>query len=209
MSGQQVRGTHPSMPAAAIILAAGSASRMGSLKQLLPYGNGTLLTHSIQQAQQAGFDRIIVVVGAESERVRSSLTGQPVEIAFNENWEVGMGSSIAAGLQRFRTAEPLLPVLGILLADQPGVSAAHLLAMREELESTARAAVAAEYANRLGVPALFREELYALLAALPPESGAKYLLRDSGVAVSAFPLPEAATDIDTPSDFAALETMRT
>jgi len=209
MSGQQVRGTHPSMPAAAIILAAGSASRMGSLKQLLPYGNGTLLTHSIQQAQQAGFDRIIVVVGAESERVRSSLTGQPVEIAFNENWEVGMGSSIAAGMQRFRTAEPLLPVLGILLADQPAVSAAHLLAMREQLESTARAAVAAQYANRLGVPALFREELYALLAALPPESGAKYLLRDSGVAVSAFPLPEAATDIDTPSDFAALETMRT
>jgi len=197
------------MPAAAIILAAGSASRMGSLKQLLPYGNGTLLTHSIQQAQQAGFDRIIVVVGAESERVRSSLTGQPVEIAFNENWEVGMGSSIAAGMQRFRTAEPLLPVLGILLADQPAVSAAHLLAMREQLESTARAAVAAQYANRLGVPALFREELYALLAALPPESGAKYLLRDSGVAVSAFPLPEAATDIDTPSDFAALETMRT
>jgi len=197
------------MPAAAIILAAGSASRMGSLKQLLPYGNGTLLTHSIQQAQQAGFDRIIVVVGAESERVRSSLTGQPVEIAFNENWEVGMGSSIATGMQRFRTAGPLLPVLGILLADQPGVSAGHLLAMREQLESTARAAVAAQYANRLGVPALFREELYALLAALPPESGAKYLLRDSGVAVSAFPLPEAATDIDTPSDFAALETMRT
>ena len=81
--------------------------------------------------------------------------------------------------------------------------------MREQLESTARAAVAAQYANRLGVPALFREELYALLAALPPESGAKYLLRDSGVTVSAFPLPEAATDIDTPSDFAALETMRT
>ena len=177
------------MPAAAIILAAGSASRMGSLKQLLPYGNGTLLTHSIQQAQQAGFDRIIVVVGAESERVRSSLSGQPVEIAFNENWEVGMGSSIAAGMQRFRTAEPLLPVLGILLADQPAVSAAHLLAMREQLESTARAAVAAQYANRLGVPALFREELYALLAALPPESGAKYLLRDSGAAVSAFPCP--------------------
>ena len=90
------------MPAAAIILAAGSASRMGSLKQLLPYGNGTLLTHSIQQAQQAGFDRIIVVVGAESERVRSSLTGQPVEIAFNENWEVGMGSSIAAGMQQLQ-----------------------------------------------------------------------------------------------------------
>jgi molybdenum cofactor cytidylyltransferase len=112
-------------------------------------------------------------------------------------------------VQRFRTAGPVLPVLGILLADQPWVSAGHLRAMREQLESTNAAAVAAEYANGLGVPALFQEKLYPLLAALPPEAGAKHLLRDSGMIVSAFPLPEAATDIDTPSDLAALESMRT
>jgi len=197
------------MPAAALILAAGSASRMGSLKQLSTYGNGTLLTHSIEQAQQAAFDRIIVVIGAEAERVRRSVAGLPIEIALNENWAMGMGSSIAAGVQRFRTAGPVLPVLGILLADQPWVSAGHLRAMREQLESTNAAAVAAEYANGLGVPALFQEKLYPLLAGLPPEAGAKHLLRDCGMIVSAFPLPEAATDIDTPSDLAALESMRT
>jgi molybdenum cofactor cytidylyltransferase len=208
-SNPHIRETPVLTQAGAVILAAGSANRMGSLKQLLPYHSGTLLTHSIEQARQAGFDPIVVVIGAEAERVRSSIAALPVEIAVNENWAAGMGSSITSGVQRFRTAGPLPPVLGILLADQPWVSSGHLRAMREQLESTDAAVVAAEYANQLGAPALFRQQLYPLLAALPPEAGARHLLRGAGVTVSAYPLPEAATDIDTPSDFAALESMRT
>jgi molybdenum cofactor cytidylyltransferase len=205
---RDIREAHSVMPAAAVILAAGAASRMGRLKQLLPYGNGTLLTHSIEQARGAAFERIIVVIGAEAERVQCSVAALPVEVAVNENWTAGMGSSIAAGMRRFTMLEPLLPVVAILLADQPWVSAEHLRAMREQLESTGVAAIAAEYANGLGAPALFQRQMYPLLAALPPEAGAKQLLRQAGAAVSAFPLPEAARDVDTPSDFAALGSMR-
>lgn len=208
-SNRDIEAQCPLMPAGAIILAAGSATRMGALKQLLPYGGGTLLTHSIDQVRQAGFERIIVVIGAESERVRSAIAGASVEIVVNENWAAGMGSSITAGLEWFRTEGSLLPVLGIVLVDQPWISSEHLRAMREQLQSSDVAAIAAEYANGLGAPALFREQMYPLLAALPPGAGAKHLLRDSGLAVSGFPLPEAATDIDTPSDFASLRWVRT
>ncbi|HEY1950066.1 MAG TPA: hypothetical protein VGG97_23855, partial [Bryobacteraceae bacterium] len=65
-------------------------------------------------------------------------------------------------------------------------------------------AVAAQYSGGLGVPAFFKRELFAALAGLPPEAGARRLLRQSGLHVSAYPLPEAAIDIDTPGDFAQL-----
>jgi CTP:molybdopterin cytidylyltransferase MocA len=72
------------------------------------------------------------------------------------------------------------------------------------LETGSTPAVAAQYNGGLGVPAFFKRELFAALATLPPEAGARRLLRDSGLQVSAYPLPEAAIDIDTPEDYRRL-----
>jgi molybdenum cofactor cytidylyltransferase len=94
--------------------------------------------------------------------------------------------------------------VAILLTDQPLVTAEHLRAMRNLLHTSAGGIVAAEYNGTIGVPALFRRTLFPILAALPPESGARHLLRESGVEVTRFPLPEAGTDVDTPEDFAGL-----
>lgn len=189
---------------AAIVLAAGSASRMGKLKQLLPYGKRTFVAHAVQQAIDAGFAPVVVVVGAEALAVRAAVAAQPVEIAQNERWQLGMGSSIAVGMQRLQEESAHSAAVAILLADQPLVTADHLGQMRRLLYVERPPIVAAEYNGTLGVPALFRRELFVTLAGLPPEAGARHLLRESGFPVTAFPLPEAAMDIDTPEDFAAL-----
>ena len=76
--------------------------------------------------------------------------------------------------------------------------------MRRLLYTGTAPIVAAEYSATIGVPALFKRELFGTLAVLAPDAGARHLLRDSGFAVTAFPLPEAAMDIDTPEDFEAL-----
>ena len=179
---------------------------MGRLKQLLPYRGRTFIEHSIRQAREAGFQPVIVVVGAEAEAVIAALAGEPVEIARNEAWESGMGSSIAAGMRRFEGSDA--EAVAILLADQPLVTSAHLRAMANLLESPDVRTVAAEYNGTLGVPALFRREMFPLLALLPPEAGARHLLRGSRAHISAYPLPEAAMDVDTPDDFAALNAAR-
>ena len=190
---------------AAIVLAAGSASRMGRLKQLLPYGKRTFVTHSVQQALEAGFGPVIVVVGAESDAVRAAVAAQPVEIAQNQHWHLGMGSSVAQGIQQLQAVTANTAAVAILLADQPLVTADHLKEMRRRLYIDGTPIVAAAYSGTIGVPALFKRELFATLAALPPEAGARHILRDSGFAVTPFPLPDAAIDIDTPEDLAALE----
>ena len=176
---------------------------MGSLKQLLTAGKKTLVEHAVAEAVGAAFDPIIVVVGSESESVRSALAIQPVAIVENRRWQSGMGSSIAAGVRHLQTLETDSAAVAILLADQPLVKASHLQAMRDRFSHAGAGILAARYSNMLGVPAIFKRSLFAALTALDPATGARSLLRDPAQQVTAFDLPEAAVDIDTPEDFAA------
>ena len=48
---------------AAIILAAGQSSRMGAFKPLLPFGDTTVIEHTIDYLRRGGIETIIVVVG--------------------------------------------------------------------------------------------------------------------------------------------------
>jgi molybdenum cofactor cytidylyltransferase len=189
---------------AAIILAAGAATRMGAQKQLLRYRGLTLIERCIGQAIEARFHPIVVVVGAGAAEVRAAIAALPVEIVENPTWESGMGSSLQTGMQTLLRAAPDAAAVAVLLADQPRVLAEHLTAMRQSLETNSALSVAAEYSGGLGVPAFFKRELFPALSELPPEAGARRLLRDSGLQVNAYPLPEAAIDIDTPEDFARL-----
>jgi molybdenum cofactor cytidylyltransferase len=208
MSGYDTISQAPAPESAvAVILAAGASTRMGRVKQLLTFGAETLLSRAISQARKAQFARIIVVLGAHSEQIAPVVDGQ-AEPVFNPHWETGMGSSIHAGLAYVRETGPEPDAMAILLVDQPHVTAYHLLAMRRVFRETQAAIVAARYDGRFGVPALFRRDVFPLLASLPPSSGARQLLRYSGIAVEPFPLPEAAIDLDTPADLAALPGMR-
>jgi molybdenum cofactor cytidylyltransferase len=194
------------LPIAAVILAAGAATRMGKLKQLLPYRGRTLVEHSIRQAVEAEFHPIFVVVGAEADAVQAAIAAQPIEIVQNRHWRSGMGSSIAAGIRQLQESGAESGAVAILLGDQPLVTAEHLLAMRSLLHTRENPVVAAQYQGTLGVPALFKRELFSMLASLPPDAGARHFLRNSAIAITEFPLPEAAVDIDTPTDFAMLGT---
>jgi molybdenum cofactor cytidylyltransferase len=192
-------------PVAAIILAAGEARRMGELKQLLPFGNGTLLSHAIDTATASGFDPIIVVVGADASAVQASVASKRIEIVRNPKWQTGMGSSISAGVRRLSELGAESAAVAVLLGDQPLVTPRHLQEMRGLLNAAGGySIVAAQYSGKPGVPAFFRRHLFSRLASLEPEAGAKTLLLDTELKVTHYPLPEAAVDIDTPADFAAL-----
>jgi molybdenum cofactor cytidylyltransferase len=191
-------------PVGAVILAAGSASRMGRVKQLLPYRGRTLIEHAIEQAHRAGFAPVVVVLGAQAEavgQVVSTTLGTPV---LNANWASGMGSSIAAGVAGILELAPKIAAIAVLLADQPYVLASHLADMSRVFEAGSAPILAASYAGTLGVPALFHQAVFDKLRNLKPDAGARALLRGGADQVHSFELPEAATDIDTPEEFANL-----
>jgi molybdenum cofactor cytidylyltransferase len=174
---------------------------MGQLKQLLAYRGTTLLRHSIDQAIGAGFQPIVVVIGSNAQLLRASLASAPVTIVHNEQWQNGIGTSIKAGMQALLESDEVPEAVAILVADQPLVQAKHLMGMRELLAIAGSPIVAAQYSETMGVPALFKGECFQALLSLPPETGARTLLRGSGADITPFPLPEAAVDIDSPQDF--------
>ena len=140
------------MRTGAVILAAGAATRMGQIKQILPYRGRSLVEHAIEQAHLADFEPVVVVLGAQSQQVGKAVQRTSATSVVNRNWELGMGSSIATGVARLLEIAPEIEALIILLADQPHIVSTHLLAMKRAFQNGNAPILAANYAGTLGVP---------------------------------------------------------
>lgn len=185
-----------------IVLAAGEASRMGEVKQLLRWRDKTLLQHAIAHAR--GVSNLVVVVsGAHTEAIRAEITeSDQLRMVHNPDWAAGMGSSIACGVRFIQTLHPHLSGLLILLADQPLVSDTALEKMTEQWAIEKPGYVAAFYGGRRGVPALFSRALFSELAALRGMGGAKQLMEYHASDGIEMRMPEAGVDLDTPEEWA-------
>ena len=76
---------------AAVVLAAGSSTRMGRNKLLLDLGGETLIRRAVRAAVGAGVDQVVVVLGHEEPRVRAELEGLPCTPVVNAD-QIGRAS---------------------------------------------------------------------------------------------------------------------
>ena len=60
-----------------IVLAAGSSRRLGRPKQLLAFGDGTLLAHVVADVEASALDRVVVVLGNDDRRRGGVASGGP------------------------------------------------------------------------------------------------------------------------------------
>jgi len=186
----------------AIILAAGSSSRLGKPKQNLVFNGQTLLQRAIEAALSSACRPVIVVLGSNVESIRPSIESYPIQIVYNPDWNEGMASSIRAGLTRFQEVEPVADSVILMLCDQPFVFGAILNQLIElKSESTIIACV---YNETTGVPALFDKFYFDELLLLSGPEGAKKLLLKYKDAVKAVPFDLGSIDIDTTGDFEKL-----
>jgi molybdenum cofactor cytidylyltransferase len=100
---------------AAILLAAGESTRMGSPKPLLPWGDETLVEYDIRQLREAGADDVVVVVGHATEGITSLAKAAGARVMFNASYRTGRATSLAAGAHAIRSAD-LIVVANV---DQP------------------------------------------------------------------------------------------
>ena len=189
------------LPMGAIVLAAGSSSRMpGSQKLLLEFDGRPMVRHAVEAASEGGCHQVVVVYSASD--VRDAVEGV-AELVHNPDAHTGMASSLKVGLRAMR---PEIEAAVVLLGDQPLVGsrtvAALLRAWRRE---GSRPAVAvSKRRNEWTPPVVLAREMWDDLYALEGDAGARQILDGHPELLDTVPAPGRPDDIDTPEDYAKI-----
>lgn len=194
--------TSPPQPVAGLILAAGTAQRMGQPKQLLDWGGRSLVRVAAETALAGGLEPVVVVVGHAHEQVQAALAGLPVTVVYNPEYAAGQSRSLRSGLDALA---PDTQAVLVLLGDQPYVTPAIVTALVAAWQHSGAVAVAPVYGGQRGNPVLFARALFPELRAISGDRGARDLLdaKADRVQLLAFDDTRPLLDIDTPEDYRA------
>jgi molybdenum cofactor cytidylyltransferase len=185
---------------AAVILAAGTSSRLGRPKQLLVFRGRPLLQHVVDSAYEAGVDEIVVVLGHAASEVESMLAlPTNARVCINPLFAHGQSTSLHAGIDLL--SDDIDAAL-VLLGDQPGVSA-------DIVRAVATAAPAsitrARYSGSPGHPVRFAREVWPALNETRGDTGARDLLMSGVYNVVYVDIEgDPPPDVDTWDDYTRL-----
>jgi molybdenum cofactor cytidylyltransferase len=180
-----------------LVLAAGGSKRLGTPKQLLPFGSGSLLGHVLDVARECRFDQLVCVIGGSADNVFERIDFTGVEVVENPEFGQGCSSSLAAALG---TVDPRCSVLVLMLGDQPGVRPETVAALVRAMDDAPLAVCA--YEDGRGHPIAFGRNTFGDLAALHGDKGVWKLLARHAAEVAEVsiegPVP---LDVDTWQDY--------
>jgi len=174
---------------------------MGSPKQLLRIDGITLVRRAAETALASRCEAVYLIVGAAADAVRREVSGLPLQVVENSNWEKGLAGSIRVGIAAVRAERPEFDAAILAPLDQPQIHPALLDRLIEVFEGGEREIVACSYAGTVGAPALFSPRHFAELTTLRGDRGAKSVLEARGAEVAQVPFPEGSIDLDTPRDY--------
>jgi molybdenum cofactor cytidylyltransferase len=186
------------MAISGILLAAGSATRMGRNKLLLELGGEPLVRRAARAALEAGLDPLLVVVGHEAEHVREALTGLACRFVLNLDWRQGQSTSVSAGAA---AVPPEAAAAVVLLADMPFVDAAAVRAVVSRWRETGAPIVSCRYGEVSAPPTLYCRPLLGELQGGSGEGRGREVVRRHGDSVAWVDRPAATlADVDLPED---------
>ena len=201
-----------SLSTAAIILAAGSSSRMGGgrHKLLLPLDDRPVLAHVIDATLASQARPIIVVLGHQSDKVRSQIKHYTVHhditLVENTHYLQGMSISLRIGIQTILTNGYRKGTLSyrvdsalIMLGDQPLITPRVIDTLITAYRTAGTPIVAPLYNGKRGSPVLFDKNLFAELIEVTGDEGGRTVLERHRQEVELIEVGDALAnyDIDT------------
>jgi molybdenum cofactor cytidylyltransferase len=189
---------------AAVVLAAGTSSRMGRQKLLLPVGEGRpLIRLSVERVLAGGLDDVVVVLGRDADEVAAALSGLAVRSVVNPRYAEGQSTSLRAGLDALR---PGTKAVVVALGDQPLPDPGLIGRLVAVFRDTRRPVVAPRYRDGRGNPVLFAAALFDELRAVTGDQGGRGVIAaDPGRVAEVVVDTAMPADIDTWADYESLE----
>ena len=192
-------GTHPDQRkpflVGAILLAAGAGRRFGGGKLLSPFGAGRLIDGALAAACASPADRIVVVTGADADRVAAhvaaSVQDPRLQVTHAVDWDAGMSASLKAGIAALLDCDAVI----VLLGDMPRIPHA-ILGPLVDLVRDGAPASAPVCDGQRGHPVVLGAGLMARAQELTGDQGAARLL----AGVQLLPCTDAGVlfDVDAP-----------
>lgn len=159
----------------ALVLAAGQARRFGKTKQLMAWGETTILGQTISQVKQSEVDEIIVVTGHDAAAVAAIASTYHVPTIHNPAYATGeLLSSLKIGIQALKDESAAALVV---LADQPLIPPSIINQLIITFRAGTGQLLAPVYQGQRGNPVLIGRAFFAELLALPPEAAPRTLLQ--------------------------------
>ena len=115
-----------------------------------------LVERAVATLRDGGCARIVVVLGAESARVRQEAQLGDARLVDNPSWKAGMGSSLRVGLAAVAEAESEADAaaVAVLLVDTPGIGPEAVARLLAAADGGAKALVTATYQGKRGHPVI-------------------------------------------------------
>lgn len=196
-----------------LVLAAGSSSRMGTVKALLEVRGEPLLLRAVRLLREAGAAPVVTVLGHHAERLRPLLEESGASWVANPDPDQGQLSSLLVGLEALEERVPggALPGFLLLPVDHALVQPATVVRVVEAVREDPTRFAVPSVAMRRGHPSWFPAEALPELRDPTLEGGARTVLRRRGEAVRHLVVedPGARLDCDTPEDWEAARPWRT
>jgi molybdenum cofactor cytidylyltransferase len=186
-----------------VILAAGSGSRMGKTKQLLPFGKKTLLGQVVQNAKESSLHELIIVLGYNADKIEKAIDLSGTKVVRNTAYSKGQSTSLIKGLENVSS---ICDAAIFLLGDQPLVTAAIINKLIAVFE-TSDAPIVIPYCNgKRGNPVIITGSLFHRLKSLTGDTGPRVLFDEFKDSVLKVSVPDKAilVDVDTQDDYEKL-----
>ncbi len=192
---------------AGIVLAAGLSTRFDGNKLLAPLRGKPVIRWTVEAALASRLDRIVIVLGHESERVRAALAGVPsgdrLETVVNPNYGDGQSGSVIAGLDAVQES---CNAAMFLMGDQPLLNSETIDALIAAYDASISDICYPSNDGQRRNPVIFAARYFPAILALTGDVGARALIDANPEAALAVDFPDKAQfkDVDSINDFVAL-----
>jgi molybdenum cofactor cytidylyltransferase len=187
---------------AGIVLAAGESRRYGQVKQLLDWHGVPFVRAVAEKALEAGLSPLVIVTGANAEKIESAVNDLDVNIVRNTEWKSGQGSSIRAGIIAINRTQVGSGIF--LLADQPQITMSVLRALVEKHAEELYPIVAPMVMDQRANPVLFDSSTFPDLLSIEGDQGGRAIFHKHRVEYLPWHDDRLLLDVDTPEMYQRL-----